>query len=231
MTDPGRLEAVLGYRFRDPGHLDDALRHRSWVHMTGDGPSNERLEFLGDSILQLVVTDFIFRNYPDLSEGELSNLRAALVNRDVLAEMAEGLDLGRWVALDPGEEASGGRNKPSILADAMEAVIGAIYLDGGLDPVWELILRIWEERIGHEAAAPGRHDFKSRLNVELGPDAHHLRYTVTGSGPDHRKTFEARVSVGEQELGSGSGGSKRAAEQAAARAALAGLRRSAGGKG
>ena len=220
MTGAGGLESAIEYRFRDPGHLDQALRHRSWVAETGEGPSNERLEFLGDTILQLVVTDFIFHEYAGLSEGQMAKLRASVVNKDVLHGMAEGLDLGRYLALDKGEEATGGRTKPSILADAMEAVIGAVYLDGGLGAARELVMRNWEERITTEAELPGRSDYKSRLNVELGSDAHEVRYTVTGAGPDHEKLFTARVSVGDEELGSGSGRSKREAEQSAARQAL-----------
>ena len=220
MTRRRGLESALDYRFGDPGLLDQALRHRSWVAETGEGPSNERLEFLGDTILQLVVTDFIFHEYPRLSEGQMAKLRASVVNRDVLHRMAGGLDLGLYLALDKGEEATGGRNKPSILADAMEAVIGAIYLDGGLGAARDLIMRIWEERITTEAESPGRSDYKSRLNVELGSSAHEVRYTVTGAGPDHEKLFTARVSIGDEELGSGSGRSKREAEQSAARQAL-----------
>lgn len=229
MSGCGGLESALGYRFEDPAHLDQALRHRSWVAETGEGPSNERLEFLGDTILQLVVTDFIFHEYPDLSEGQLAKLRASVVNRDVLHGMASGLDVGRYLTLDRGEDASGGRSKPSILADAMEAVIGAVYLDGGLGEARRLVMGIWEQRIRTEAESPGRADYKSRLNVELGNSAHEVRYTVTGSGPDHEKLFTARVFLGEEELGTGSGRSKREAEQSAARQALAMLDRAAGG--
>ncbi len=225
MTGTAGLESAIEYRFRDPGYLDQALRHRSRVAETGEGPSNERLEFLGDTILQLVVTDFIFHEYSCLSEGQMAKLRASVVNKDVLHRMAEGLALGRYLALDKGEEATGGRTKPSILADAMEAVIGAVYLDGGLGAARELVMRVWEERITTEAELPGRSDYKSRLNVELGSDAHEVRYTVTGVGPDHEKLFTARVSIGDEELGSGSGRSKREAEQSAARRALGKLSR------
>ena len=231
MTGLGDLEAALGYRFGDAACLDEALRHRSWVSETGRGPSNERLEFLGDTILQLVVTDFIFREYPGLSEGQLAKLRASVVNKEVLHRMATGLDLGRYLTLDRGEEATGGRSKPSILADAMEAVIGAVYLDGGLDAARRLVMRIWERCIRTEAEAPGRSDYKSRLNVELGSSAHDVRYTVTGSGPEHEKLFTATVFLGEDELGTGSGRSKREAEQSAARRALDMLGRSAAGSG
>ena len=220
MTGSGGLESALEYRFGDASYLEEALRHSSWVAETGEGPSNERLEFLGDTILQMVVTDFIFHKYPDLPEGQLVPLRASVVGNKVLHRMAVRLGLGRYLALGKGEEATGGRTRPRILADAMEAVIGAVYLDGGLGAARDLIMRIWEERITTEAESPGRSDYKSRLNVELGSAAHEVRYTVTGAGPDHEKLFTARVSVGEEELGSGSGRSKREAEQSAARQAL-----------
>lgn len=215
----GDLESALGYRFRQPGHLIEALCHRSWAADYG-GASNERLEFLGDTILQMVVTNFIYEEYPRFAEGKMAQLRSSVVNKKVLYLIAQEFDLGVYLSLGAGEEATGGREKTSILADAMEAVIGAIYLDGGLGAARDLIMRIWEERITTEAESPGRSDYKSRLNVELGSAAQEVRYTVTGAGPDHEKLFTARVSVGDEELGSGSGRSKREAEQSAARQAL-----------
>ena len=231
MTGGGGLESALGYRFEDPAHLDQALRHRSWVAETGEGPSNERLEFLGDTILQLVVTDFIFHEYPDLEVGQLVKLRVSVVSNDFLHQMAKGLRLGRYLKLDKGEEATGGRTRRSNLADALEAVIGAVYLDGGIGVARELVLRLWEERIRIEARSPGSRDYKSRLNEELASSMHEVRYTVTGSGPFHEMTYAAQVFLGEEELGTGSGRSKREAEQSAARQALAMLDRAAAGGG
>ena len=231
MTGCGGLESALGYRFEDPAHLDQALRHRSWVAETGEGPSNERLEFLGDTILQLVVTDFIFHEFPDLDVGQLVKLRVSVVSNDFLHQMATRLRLGRYLNLDKGEEATGGRTRRSNLADALEAVIGAVYLDGGLGVARELVLRLWEERIRVEAKSPGRRDYKSRLNEEMASSMHEVRYTVAGSGPFHEMTYTAQVFLGEEELGTGSGRSKREAEQSAARQALAMLDRAAAGGG
>lgn len=197
--------------------------HRSWVAETGKGPSNERLEFLGDTILQLVVTDFIFANYPDHSEGELAKLRSSAVKREVLFEVALDMGLGEHLMLGKGEEATGGRDKPSILADAMEAVLGAVYLDGGLDAARDLILRLWEERIRKRASAPGWSDYKSRLQEYLAQRGDRPGYSITESGPDHEKVFTAVVSVSGRECGTGTGRSKREAEQVAARRALDGL--------
>ena len=230
MTDPDgpepgspesdSLESVLGYSFTDPAHLRQALRHRSWVAETGEGPSNERLEFLGDTILQLVVTDFIFAHYPDHPEGGLAKLRSSAVRKEVLFAVAAELGLGDHLMLGRGEEATGGRGKASILADAMEAVLGAVYLDGGLDPSRRLILRLWEERIRRRAASPGWNDYKSRLQEHLARDGAVPGYSISGAGPDHAKLFTAAVSVDGTEWGTGTGRSKREAQQAAARQAL-----------
>ncbi len=186
--------------------------------------SNERLEFLGDAVLGLVVTDHVFRMYPGLPEGELAKVRASVVNSAVLAEVATGLDLGSWLLLGKGEDASGGREKPSILADAMEAVIGAVYLDGGWAAAQSLVLWLLGDRIAEAAAGPGGQDFKTRLQERAARMFDQLpRYQVTDEGPDHAKRFFATVSVAGVERGRGEGRSKKQAEQAAARAAWAQL--------
>ena len=218
--EPHNLESTLGYSFVDPEQLREALRHRSWVAETGHGPSNERLEFLGDTILQLVVTDFIFAHYPDHPEGELVKLRASVVNNDVLFAVAEELGLGDQLTLGKGEESTGGRNRPSILADTMEAILGAVYLDGGLDPARRLVLRLWEERIRSAAVQPGRGDYKSRLQERLARQGERPIYSISEAGPDHQKLFTAVVSVNGTDCGTGTGRSKREAEQAAAHQAL-----------
>ena len=228
MSDTGNLEGdgleqALAHSFSDPELLNRALRHRSWVAETGQGPSNERLEFLGDTILQLVVTDFIFANYPDHSEGEMAKLRSSAVRKQVLFAVADELGLGDHMLLGKGEESTGGRNKGSILADAMEAVLGAVYLDGGLEPARRLILRLWEQRITSAAARPGWSDYKSRLQESLARTGARPEYGVESDGPDHRKVFTAIVSVDGSVYGSGTGPSKREAQQAAARAALEAL--------
>jgi ribonuclease-3 len=205
--------------------LARALAHRSWCAETPGMASNERLEFLGDAVLGLIVTDHIFRAYPDLPEGELAKVRATVVSAATLAEVAAELELGDAILLGKGEDASGGREKPSILADALEAVIGAVYLDAGWDGASELVLGLLGERIAEAAAGPGGQDYKTRLQ-ELA--ARHFdglpRYEVADEGPDHAKRFFATVFLAGTNRGVGEGRSKKQAEQAAARAAWAALR-------
>ena len=222
MTDDpvDALSARLGYEFTDRLRLEAALAHRSWCAETEGVPSNERLEFLGDSVLGLVVTDFIYREYPALPEGELAKVRSSVVNAQALADAALSLDLGSAVRLGKGEDASGGREKPSILSDALEAVIGAIYLDGGWSAAKDFVLTLLGTLIEEAAAGPGGQDFKTRLQelaAQHYPDL--PRYVVVDAGPDHAKTFHARVFIGPDEQGQGIGRSKKQAEQAAARAA------------
>jgi len=196
------------------------MAHRSWCAETPGTESNERLEFLGDAVLGLVVTDHVFRAYPLLPEGHLAQVRAAVVNAGALAEVAETLDLGRDLLLGKGEDASGGREKPSILADAMEAVIGAVYLDGGWDASADLVMRLLADRIIEAAAGPGGHDFKTRLQELSARKFDQLpRYDVVGEGPDHAKRFSAVVFLAGEAVGTGEGRSKKQAEQGAARIA------------
>ena len=197
-----------------------ALCHRSWCAENPGHPSNERLEFLGDAVLGLVVTDHIYGAYDELPEGELAKVRAAVVNSEVLAELAAERDLGAAVLLGRGEDLSGGREKPSILADALEAVIGAVYLDGGWKAAARLVMDLLAARIEEAAAGPGGQDFKTRLQELASRLGHDLpRYEVEDDGPDHAKRFFATVHVGDAPAGRGEGRSKKQAEQAAARAA------------
>jgi len=209
----------LGRPFVDGSLLDRALAHRSWCAEVDAQQSNERLEFLGDAVLGLVVTDHLYRTY-ELPEGELAKVRASVVNSAALAEVASSLDLGEALLLGRGEDASGGREKPSILADAMEAVIGAAYIDGGWSAASDLVLRLLEDRIREAAAGPGGQDYKTRLQELAARRFDQLpRYHVVDEGPDHAKHFYAAVAVGGVEQGRGHGRSKKQAEQAAARAA------------
>jgi len=196
------------------------MAHRSWCAERPGNQSNERLEFLGDAVLGLIVTDHLYRTYPGLPEGQLAQVRASVVNAEVLAEVAEEIDLGAALRLGKGEDASGGREKPSILSDAMEAVIGAVYLDGGWDAAAELVMRLLGDRITDGAAGPGGHDYKTRLQ-ELSARVYDdlPRYRHTSEGPDHAKRFSATVSVDGVPVGRGDGRSKKQAEQAAARMA------------
>ena len=214
----------LGIRFRDEELLRLALTHRSVSSEDPSRADNERLEFLGDAVLQLVVTDRLYADFPELPEGQMAKVRAAIVSGATLAEVARSIDLGSYVELSPAEERSGGRSKVSILADAMEALIGAVYLDAGFEAADRLIRRLWAGRIEEKAANPGVKDFKTRLQEVLAAAGKRPVYQVTGTGPDHQRSFEAVVGVDGGELGRGEGKSKKAAEQAAAEEALRGLR-------
>jgi len=219
-----RLEEALGWRFVDRSLLVTALTHRSYCAEFGVQTSNERLEFLGDSVLGLVVTAFVFEQYPTMPEGELAKLRAAVVSAETLAEIAGELDVGAALRLGRGEDASGGRSKPSILADAMEALIAAVYLDGGVEPAQRLVLSVLEGRIRDQAAGPGGGDYKTRLQELAAQAVESLpRYQVRHEGPDHSKRFYATVLLRGEPYGTGEGRSKKAAEQAAAREAWARL--------
>lgn len=210
----------LGYRFRDRALLYRAMAHRSWCAETEGEDPNERLEFLGDAVLGLVVTDFIFRTYPELPEGELAKVRAAVVNSAALSEVATELGIGPALLLGKGEDASGGREKMSILADAMEAIIGAVYIDGGQEAATGLVMRLLEERITEAAAGPGGRDYKTRLQELAAHEFDQLpRYEVVDEGPDHAKNFYASVLLAGEVRGKGEGRSKKQAEQAAARQA------------
>lgn len=215
----------LDYRFRDPELLGQALTHRSWCAEHAGYRSNERLEFLGDAVLGLVVTDDLYALLPDAGEGQLSRMRAAVVCSPALAEMALELSLGEVLLLGKGEHASGGRERPSILADAMEAVIGAVYLDGGHTPAAELVTRLVAPRL-QSAGAP---DHKSRLHELAASDPQRsVVFEITEQGPEHDKTFHARVVLDGRPLGVGVGRSKKQAEQAAAQDTWAQLDREPG---
>lgn len=203
----------LGHPFTDPGLLGRALTHRSWCAEHAGFESNERLEFLGDAVLGIAVTTDLFARLPDADEGHLSRMRAAVVCAPALAEMAGELGLGEVLLLGKGEAASGGRERASILADAMEAIIGAVYLDGGMTAAAELVGRLVEPRLD----ATGAPDHKSRLH-ELVAQEHgrQIAYRITDDGPEHDKTFRAVVLIDEEPFGAGSGRSKKQAEQAAA---------------
>ena len=216
MAEP--LEAVIGYRFKNPGLLKQALSHKSFASESGSGIYNERLEFLGDSILAAVVAHQLFAEYPDDPEGSLSKKKSLLVSRPSLAAWAEELGLGVHLYLGVGEETSGGRTRQSLLANALEAVLGAMYLDGGYDAAANFI-RAWCAR---KHGSLLETDHKSRLQELLQkryktPPNYEL---ASAAGPDHDKTFSIVVRIGARELGRGTGKNKKEAEQAAALDAL-----------
>lgn len=217
---PEELDSALGVSFNDPDQRLEALTHRSYAFENGLTRTNERLEFLGDAVLGLVVTDMAFRTYPDRAEGELAKLRAAIVNMQALADVARSVGLGEFVLLGKGEELSGGRNKTSILADALEAVFGAVYLDRGLDVADELIRRLLRPLM----EAGGEPDFKTSLQEMASRSLRSVpEYRIQERGPDHEKEFTATVWVAGEALGEGTGRSKKEAEQQAAREAFAHL--------
>src|SRR5688500_13999952 len=219
------FEARLGYRFRDRGLLEHALTHKSKAHEDPSGGviDNESLEFLGDAVLGLVIADALFRTFPEFSEGQKSKIKAMVVSTTALAELAEQLGLGEHMILGRGEEKTGGRRKQALLADTCEALIAAIYLDGGLEPARQFIMR----ELGEDLERAGRPDYsgrdhKSRLQEALQGLGRPLPvYRVVGEvGPDHRKLFHSEVHVGPEMLAQGTGRTKKEAEQEAAKAAL-----------
>jgi ribonuclease III len=215
--EPKALDRVLGVRFRDDSHRDTALTHRSFAFENGLPVNNERLEFLGDAVLGIVVTDMAFREFPEMPEGELAKLRAAIVNMGALADVARDLGVGRFVLLGKGEEMSGGRNKSSILADALEALLGAVYLDRGLEAARDLIVRVFRPRMIAYVRGEGERDYKTILQELASSEMHALPdYRISERGPDHEKEFTATVYLAGHEWGSGIGRSKKEAEQQAA---------------
>ena len=224
MPDIADLQEILGVTFKKPALLEQALVHSSYVN---ENPAivsghNERLEFLGDAVLDFVVADKLYQDFPDLAEGEMTKLRAELVRRDTLARVARSISLGDFLYMGKGEEASGGRNKALNLAGAMEAVIAAVYLDRGTEITREMVVRLlaeeWERVVSQGTGA----DYKSKLQevaqarFQMIP-AYRL---VDEAGPDHDKRFTVEVKVGAEVLGKGTGKSKKLAETEAARAAL-----------
>jgi ribonuclease-3 len=237
MSDLAALQTRLGYTFRDEGRLQMALTHPSVAHESapptagaGEAPRrpehNQRLEFLGDAVLQLVLTRELYEKFPAFDEGPLTKARAKLVNRRTLAERARALGLGAHLILSHGEEMHGGRERPSALADTFEALLGAIFLDGGFDAAREFILREYTAAFGKLSALPTIENPKGELQELLqarSPNAPEYQ-VVSTTGPDHDRVFECVVQHEGVELARGRGKSKKAAESDAAKAALKTLR-------
>ena len=215
------LEEKLGYTFQDPSLLENALTHSSRANESrGALSSNERLEFLGDSILGMIVADYLYRHHPDLPEGELTRTRAALVCEESLVEVAQALGLGEYLKLGKGEEAGGGRHRPSIQADAVEAVLAAVYLDGGIGSARKIIQKFILSR--EVAGLTKPRDYKTALQELVQRESGQvLAYQLVGEeGPDHDKRFFVEVDLNGTPVGSGQGRSKKEAEQMAAKAAI-----------
>jgi len=215
------LAERLGHAFSDLTLLQQALAHRSWCgEQEGGAPSNERLEFLGDAVLGLVVAGYTYERFPEFAEGKLAKVRSAVVNARVLAQVAARLGMGDVLLLGKGEEGSGGREKASILADAFEAVLGAVYLDAGWAAAQGFVLRELGSAIERAGEEPDDFDHKSRLQEKAVRDGEGTpRYIVVGSGPDHDRAYVAQVFLGGTCMGTGEGRSKKDAEQEAAKAA------------
>jgi ribonuclease-3 len=216
MPDLSQLTARLGYEFTNVSLLETAMHHRSWNAENDGGESNERLEFLGDAVLGWVVADIVYSQHSDLPEGKLTDLRKSVVNANALAEVAAELGIGEFLMLGKGEDTAGGREKTSILSDALEAVIGAVYIDAGPQATHDVVSALMGKRIVDAVGGLDRLDAKTRLQELASKLEAHVHYKVEDEGPDHEKMFFATVYVGDRELGYGEGKSKKAAEQIAA---------------
>lgn len=223
--EEARLEAVLVHRFDDIRLLRRALTHRSFAFEAGGIDDNERLEFLGDAVLGVVVTDEIYNRLPDSAEGRLAKVRAAAVNTISLAEVARGATIGEAVRLGIGEEQSGGRDKDSILANTLEAVLGAVYLDAGIKAATTVVMGLFQDLLDDIVLRRESLDYKTSLQ-ELTASTMSVMpiYRLTDTGPDHAKTFTAEVVIADEVLGTGAGRSKKEAEQGAAQEAFGALR-------
>jgi len=221
--DPFEIEQRLQYEFKNKNLLQEALRHSSYVNELADSNlrDNERLEFLGDAVLNLIVGHILMHSYPDLKEGDLSRSRANLVNESQLAKTARSFDLGSYILLGKGEIQTRGREKDSILADTFEALMAAIYLDGGFDAAYQIIETNFQPLIEHLHAAANNHDYKSQLQerIQVGHGSMPNYTIIREEGPDHDKTFRVALKVLDIET-QGIGKSKKAAEQEAAQKAL-----------
>lgn len=224
-SELSQLEKALRHRFSDRTLLTQALRHRSHAHSrnAGRSASNERMEFLGDSVLGMIVAARLFEGFPDLGEGDLTQLRSSLVRRETLAEAARSIDLGKWIQLSLAEERRGGRDRESILADAFEAVVGAAYLDGGVHAAEAILDRWLLDRAADMERDRAYLNPKNQLQELVQEEGTHdpPRYVVSSaSGPAHERRFVVEVEIGDRVWGRGSGASKREAEACAARDAL-----------
>jgi len=222
------VERIIGYHFRDPAHLLLGLTHRSYSHAVDDYQrSNERLEFLGDSVLGLVIAERLFADNPDLREGELTKKKALLVSEATLADIGIDSGLNCHLLLAPEEDRSGGRERPSIVSDAVESIIGAVFLDGGFEAARDVVLRMIYIREPDIVNDVTRQNFKGELLelVQSRGEGMPQYDVVDESGPDHNKIFNVEVTLNGRRIGSGTGHSKKEAEQQAASAALAHVRR------
>lgn len=217
------LQKNLNYKFHNVDFLKNALTHSSYANEVRNGTvSNERLEFLGDSVLSVIVSDYIYNNFPNMPEGELTRLRASLVCEKSLCCFSRELNIGKFLLLGKGEEKGGGRERDSILADAFEAVLAAIYLDGGMEAAKKHVMRFILPELGHTDYEDGFKDYKTLLQeiIQRNPEESVSYILVDEQGPDHNKRFTVEVHLNSNVIGKGTGKSKKNAEQMAARQAL-----------
>ena len=224
MVSLNTLQEILGVSLNNLALLEQAVMHSSYVneHPELTASSNERLEYLGDAVLGLIIADKLYRDFPELSEGQLTKLRSTLVRQDTLVRVAKAVGLGGYLYLGKGEEASGGRNKPANLARAVEAVIAAVFLDGGLASTGDMILKLFKDELLMVSRRGMETDYKSRLQelMQFKQQLIPAYQTIAATGPDHERWFTVEVMAGNTVLGRGSGKSKKIAETEAARSGL-----------
>tara|TARA_B100001750_G_C15444845_1_gene565629 strand:+ start:399 stop:1082 length:684 start_codon:yes stop_codon:yes gene_type:complete len=215
-----KFEDEISYKFNNVNILITALTHKSIDKKESKNLSNQRFEFLGDAVLELIVTRYLFDTYPQMEEGDLTKIRSSAVNQSALVEVAEEIDIGNFLLMSKSEEATGGRNKKSILEDSVEALIAAIYLDGNINKAEDFIKRYIFPKIKSLSKSPGLKDYKTRLQEIYAKKGKKILYTGFAEGPDHRKMFYSEVVVDDKIIGKGKGYSKKSAEQDAAQHAL-----------
>ena len=214
------FEKNIGYSFKDIEHLKIALTHTSFIDEEPTSPTNQRYEFIGDTILDFDLSLFLFDNYPNLDEGSLTKIRSGAVDQNALVNLAKEIDIGKFLFMSKPEESTGGRDKSSILEDAVEALIAAIYFDGGLEEVNKFISNFIYPLIDKLSKNPGQKDYKTRLQEYYAKKGQKVTYTAKSEGPDHNKQFNAQVILENKIIGKGVGKSKKNAEQMAAKDAF-----------
>ena len=218
--DLKNFEKNIGYSFKDIEHLKIALTHKSFIDEEPTSPTNQRYEFIGDAILDFDLSLFLFDNYPNLDEGSLTKIRSGAVDQNALVNLAKEIDIGKYLFMSKPEESTGGRDKSSILEDAVEALIAAIYFDGGLEEVNKFISKFIYPLIDKLSKNPGQKDYKTRLQEYYAKKGQKVTYTAKSEGPDHNKQFNAQVILENKIIGKGIGKSKKNAEQMAAKDAF-----------
>ena len=214
------FETNIGYSFKDIEHLKIALTHKSFIDEEPTSPTNQRYEFIGDTILDFDLSLFLFDNYPNLDEGSLTKIRSGAVDQNALVNLAKEINIGKFLFMSKPEESTGGRDKSSILEDAVEALIAAIYFDGGLEEVNKFISKFIYPLIDKLSKNPGQKDYKTRLQEYFAKKGQKVTYTAKSEGPDHNKQFNAQVILENKIIGKGIGKSKKNAEQMAAKDAF-----------